>query len=263
MARLKWVGLASLLIVGCAPRNPGSHPHDMSATEHEAEAVRRDAAATEHAAQYDPAASITTVDCARLGGLTTGHYNGPCWTVVTNPTQEHLAAAEQQRSMAAEHRAASAELREVEATACAGISDDDRDVSPFLHLTDISGVEALVDARPDVKTGSTISPSRETADSAQATTWTRGAVVTFRAVPGLTAEYLQRTVDCHLARNAVLGHVVPEMPDCPLVPRGAVATVSSTGTGFAVAIGSDDAEAAADILARARRLVDAAPLINP
>ena len=65
-----------------------------------------------------------------------------------------------------------------------------------------------------------------------------GAIVEFRAVPGLTAEWLQRMVDCHIARNAALGHDVPEMPDCPLVPKGASAQVASTGAGFSVAIRS-------------------------
>lgn len=83
---------------------------------------------------------------------------------------------------------------------------------------------------------------------------TAGAVVTFRAVPGLTAEWLQRLVDCHLARNAARGHVVPEMPNCPLVPKGAAATVRSTGDGFAVSISSSDDATAREIRARAERL---------
>jgi hypothetical protein len=81
-----------------------------------------------------------------------------------------------------------------------------------------------------------------------------GASIVLRAVPGLTAEWLQRLVDCHLARNAALGHDVPEMPDCPLVPRGVSARVRSVGNGFAVDVRSEDPDVAADVLARARRL---------
>lgn len=84
-----------------------------------------------------------------------------------------------------------------------------------------------------------------------------GAVVTVRAVEGLTTEWLQRVVGCHLARNAAVGHDMPEMPGCPLVPKGASASVSSAGAGFAVTIRSADDEAAADILARARGLTPA------
>jgi hypothetical protein len=32
----------------------------------------------------------------------------------------------------------------------------------------------------------------------------RGSVIAFRAVPGLTTKWLQRTIDCHLARNAAM-----------------------------------------------------------
>jgi hypothetical protein len=79
--------------------------------------------------------------------------------------------------------------------------------------------------------------------------------VTIRAVPGLTAEWLQRVVDCHVARNAALGHVVPEMPYCPLVPKGVHATVSSVHGGFAVAIRADDGEGAQEVLRRAEALI--------
>ena len=162
------------------------------------------------------------------------------WTSVTAPTDANRRAVEEHRRRAAEHRAASAALRGAEARACVGISPEDRDGSPFDHTADIESVAPLKEWR-------------------RRNRWQYeemvGATVTFRAVPGLTAEWLQRVVDCHLARNASLGHVVPEMPDCPLVPEGATATVSSTGRGFAVAIRSNDPAAAKEILARAERLV--------
>jgi hypothetical protein len=41
---------------------------------------------------------------------------------------------------------------------------------------------------------------------------TEGAVISFRATPGLTAQWLQRVIDCHLARNAALGHTVGGLP---------------------------------------------------
>ena len=80
------------------------------------------------------------------------------------------------------------------------------------------------------------------------------AVVVFRAVPGMTAEWLQRLVDCHVARNAALGHDVPEMSSCPLVPKGAHATVTATSGGFAVAIRGDDEATSREILRRAEAL---------
>ena len=85
-----------------------------------------------------------------------------------------------------------------------------------------------------------------------------GAIVTFLAVPGMTPEWLQRLIDCHLARNAALGHVVLEMPDCPLVLRGVSAHAGATENGFEVAISSEDADTAKQIQARAQRLQRAA-----
>ena len=88
--------------------------------------------------------------------------------------------------------------------------------------------------------------------SLKSASWTSTA--TFRAVPGMTVEWLQRVVDCHLARNAVLGHVAPEMPNCPLVPEGVTARVRSTGNGFAVDLRADDSTTVREIVARTDRL---------
>jgi len=61
-------------------------------------------------------------------------------------------------------------------------------MSPFDHPEDIISV----------------TPSKQSAASASKlmpVEHLTGAVVTFRAVPGMTAEWLQRVVDCHLARS--------------------------------------------------------------
>jgi hypothetical protein len=158
---------------------------------------------------------------------------------VTNPTSEHLEHADQHRKAAAEHRAAAQALRDAESRACIGIADADRDESPFDHREDVDGVAPLY-------IGSATNPR-----SAQRLV---GASVTFRAVPGMTAQWLQRVVDCHLARNSALGHDVPEMAYCPLVPKGASATVKPTQTGFAVEIHGDTQDAALEIWRRAQAL---------
>jgi hypothetical protein len=119
------------------------------------------------------------------------------------------------------------------------MSPDDRDMSPFDHREDITSVVALTTSGGGILT----SKPR-----------TLGAVVTFRAVPGMTAEWLQRVVDCHLARNASLGNDVPEMPSCPLVPKGVAARVASTGDGFAVSIQAEDSKTAQEVLSRAQQL---------
>jgi hypothetical protein len=81
--------------------------------------------------------------------------------------------------MAADHRAASQALRDAEARACVGISDDDRDMSPVMHRDDIASVEPL-----NVALGS------EKAQIARM----EGAVLAFRAAPEMTAEWLHRIV---------------------------------------------------------------------
>jgi hypothetical protein len=213
----------------------------MSAAQHEREAEAHAATGETHAEQYDPSATTTRERCrARAGGAANAgaDIGDICWTSVTNPTQTHLRQAAEHRRHAADHRAGSAALRDAEASACVGLSQEDRDMSPFDHAEDIASVEPLAEL--------------ETSDAASRRT--AGAVVTFRAVPGMTAEWLQRVIDCHLARNASLGHVVPEMPNCPLVPNGAQARVSSTASGFAIAIRSADSATAREILSRAQRL---------
>ena len=79
----------------------------------------------------------------------------------------------------------------------------------------------------------------------------------FRALPGLTVEWLQHEMNCHSARAAAVGFSMPEMAYCPLMLKGAKATVSSAGDGFAVRIESDDPDTAKQILTRAQALVAA------
>lgn len=205
----------------------------MSAAQHDRRGREEELVAQQHAGQYDPNA----VDEQALCPVATKQAQ-VCWTSVRNPTAEHLGLAEEHRRRAVEHRAASAVLRAAEERACIGIPPDDRDMSPFERFEDIVSVEPL-QVRTTMK-----EPLYRNA----------GAIVTFLAVPGMTPEWLQRLVDCHLARNAALGHVVLEMPDCPLVPRGVSAHASATENGFEVAISSEDADTAGQILARAQRL---------
>lgn len=230
--------MISLLVMACATTPVGAQPHDMSADEHDREAEQHDRVAQTHAEQYDARATAVRSACAPPLGT---EATAVCWSSVRNPTAEHVRAAEAHRAAAAGHRAASAALREAEASTCAGIAAQDRDMSPFEHVEDIASVKPLIE---DVTTDA----------QEPLVTRTAGAVVTFRAVPGLTAEWLQRIINCHLARNATRGHVVEEMPDCPLVPKGVIVRVSSTGDGFAVSIRADDEATAREILARAERL---------
>lgn len=215
--------------LGCAA-DPGTQPHDMSAAQHEAMAKNEESAAAGHTQQHDPSATNATEVCSGKGG---------CWTSTSNPTAQHGDDAKHHRELAAKHRAAAAALWDAEKRACAGISDDDRDTSPFYHREDIQSVSVLT----------------ETVNSGKSSTQKEvGATVVFRAVPGMTGEWLQRVVDCHLARAAAVGHDMPEMSYCPLMLKGVKAKVTSAGNGFAVNLSADDAATVAEIKKRARDL---------
>ena len=220
-----------LALAGCA--SPGTAPQDMSATQHEAMAKQEDTAAADHAAQHDPNATAKTERCPRGQSI-------PCWTSTANPTQKHASDAESHKEMAAKHRAAAGALAQAEATACSGIDAEDRDESPFYHREDIASVAPI---------------ERNVTQGRQSTTVGAGATVTFRAVPMLTAEWLQHEVNCHLARGASMGFNMPEMSYCPLMLKGVKATVSRAGDGLAVQVTSDDASTAKEILSRAQALV--------
>ena len=239
MRHLTIVVLLTAGLSACAS-TPGARPHDMSAADHEAMANQQAQESAAHSAQYDSKKTVGTRLCSSAAeeSFAPGGTEPRCWTENINPTSAHLDEAEKHTKMAADHRAASKALRDAEGSACVGISAQDRDMSPFHHREDITSVEPI-DGRVGPKSTMTN---------------VSGATVVFRAVPGMTAEFLQRVVDCHLARNAALGHVVPEMPYCPLVLKGVTARVSSTGDGFAVAIRADDAATAAQVFERARAL---------
>ena len=168
---------------------------------------------------YDPAAVPRWSGCPGYGYLpgrdAPGHSPGspyfpgyagcyPYWTSVANPTQYHLDEARRRRAIADQHRAASKKLRDAEARACQGVPPADRDTSPFARVEDIDRVETL----------------RST--SARDPTSVEGARIVFRALPAMTAEWLQRLVTCHAARDAAIGfrgpdrrHVADRRPQRP------------------------------------------------
>jgi hypothetical protein len=223
-----WLVGVIVQFAGCAS-TPGARPeensvagHEQAASQHEAEA----AAAAENCKRGTPPAGTV------------------CWTSVTNPNPHVQKEVAKHEKMAADHRAASQALRDAEAGACAGVSPKDRDESPFAHREDIEGVDMITSALGGRSGGFRLN----------------GASVRFRALPGMTAEWLQRVVDCHMARNAAMGYAMPEMSYCPLMLRDVTATVTSTGRGFAIAVRSDSVETATEIKRRAEALLPAGPV---
>jgi hypothetical protein len=179
-------------------------------------------------------------ECPRDAGATPEGWF-ICWTSVRSGTPAERSAAEARRKRAAQQRAASPALREAEARACSGVHPDDLHTSPFEHVEDIARIVVLRSRWQSPGRG--FRGSRPT-----------GALVTFRRAEGMTVDSLQRVVDCHLARNAALGHAVPELPSCPLVPRGVRAQVSSTSAGLAVTLQATHPRAGREIARRVRSL---------
>ena len=140
---------------------------------------------------------------------------------------------------AAAHRAAAEALRGEEAWACAGIAEADRDASP-LRPEVIESVSRLEDTTISTKTGP---PHRLV-----------GAVISVRAAPGLTGEWLQRSIHCHVARIALRGNDPPGMEACPFAPGDLEVRVSSSGEGFRIELRASTAKVAEEILRRAQVL---------
>ena len=158
-----------------------------------------------------------------------------CWSSTPDRIAEEQKLARLQMKLAAEHRARVQALRDAEERACSEVTAYDRAVSPFSHQADIRDVSPLVDEAKPV--GSKVV----------------GIVVVFREVRGLTVERLQRIADCHVARNEALGHDVPELHDCPLVPR--VTTHVALGfRGVTITIRGRDAAAVNEVLRRSRTI---------
>ena len=241
---IHWGSFVAMAFVSACAGTPGAAPHDMSVQGHEHAAEAADASAAQHGGHYDPESAVTRTKCPGPQRNTdTDAGNVACWTSEVNPTKEHLAEAERMRKAAADHRAASQALRDAEAAACTGLSESDRDTSPLQRPGDIVAVQEL----------------RAPSGSYRAAGLTRisGAKVTIRAVPGLTKEYLQRLVSCHLARNSSMGHAMAEMATCPLGVKGATATVEGEGGAFVVRGTSEEDASATEIVKRARTLAPA------
>lgn len=216
-----------VFLLACGGAAPGVRPHDMSAAAHEHAAELELGRAAEDAARYDPDAGIVDPCDPRMAS---------CFTAMRNPTEQYRDHAEQHRRRAAQHRDAAVTLRTAEATACAGVSLDDRERGPFARTDAILAVRPLLDPRGHDKPR------------------LAGTVIVLRARAGVTVESVRRIVACHRAHVATLGYAVPALTDCPLVPRGSQVDVRAARDGIAIEIRLADPRTANEILARSERL---------
>lgn len=220
--------LAAPLVLALGRASSGTEPHAMTAARHEAAAKGEEQTAAEH------------------GRCPAGYGGRACaagWSSYENLAKYHIAEAGRHRETAERHRAASQALRAAEARACVDVPDADRDISPFFHTQDIvaTGIVYAFNGPYGQKSGDA------------------GASVTFKALPGMTAEWLQRVVDCHLARNAVVGDSDGVMSYCPLAVPHVSAQVRSAGNGFEVDIRSDDKGSVKEVIKRVQALTGNPP----
>ncbi|MCL2448253.1 MAG: hypothetical protein FWD17_04850 [Polyangiaceae bacterium] len=127
-------------------------------------------------------------------------------------------------------------LRADEASACAEVPVEDRDLGPLASRSRIAGVEDLSEH---------VHP-KELAQPV-------GAAIVVRATPGLTAEWLGRLISCHMAHHAVVGNGIADAAS-PLFVSDARIAVSSTGDGFRISITANDVDAARQIIERAHAM---------
>jgi hypothetical protein len=134
-------------------------------------------------------------------------------------------------------------------SACAGGEPPAADAASIEHacagLPDALVARTVADLRASVEG---VEPLRD--GSTKLTPRLLGAVVQVRATPGMTAEWLERVLQCDAARQGPSASCTPEA--CPLAPAGASRNVTPTPTGFAIALRSRDLDVAHEIDRRAR-----------
>lgn len=212
-------------IAGACASPPHVAPYAMTAPEHDRAASTHAEASRREQREFDPDGAVL-FPCMLLGmrGVT---GNGNCWSEMKNPTQPHLASAEEHRQRAEEHRAASALLRQRAADACRDVPVEDR--VPARLVTSIDAPEILRD--PD--DGRVV-----------------GVLLPVRVPQDVSAERLRASIDCELARRAAFGG--PDGGSIIGAPRARIsARVVTRPLGLGIELRSEDPATAA-------RLVDAA-----
>ncbi len=232
------------LVAACAgsapaPERPKSYREHMDeAAAHERDAVTHEAMAADaeragrgsasYACGNQPLSDQTTSGGERVTSWV------PCWSVSHDASAAHDAAAERLREEARQHRAVARNLLDVERTFCTGLPADELTHTPLYHRHDIAGVE----------------PYREGGELA-------GARITFKAVPGLSPDYLSHALLCHRARMATLGYPTTYMAYDPAMLVHTHLAVDDQGGPIVVTIRADDDVTAAAVWSRAQALLNA------
>ena len=134
--------------------------------------------------------------------------------------------------------------QKVDTMACVGVPEIEINGSPLTNPDDVRAVQEIKPDQPVSET-ETVVPRG-------------GARILLRAQPGMTAEWLQRIAECHMARVAV--STPATLTTSPLDVKGALVSVQSTGNGFSVDITSPDVKISREILTRARAIRPLQPI---
>jgi hypothetical protein len=127
---------------------------------------------------------------------------------------------------------------------CVGVPEVEPNGSPLVNPNDVRAIQEIKPATPVSET-ETVVPRG-------------GARILLRAQPGMTAEWLQRIAECHMARVAVAKPAM--LSTSPLDVKGALVSVQSMGNAFAVDITSPDVKVSKEILVRAHALKPLQPI---
>ena len=152
--------------------------------------------------------------------------------------EEHERAAALDPTASADHLAAARDLRRLELAACVDVPEVDRERGPFARRERIAEVDIVHDK---------LYPKWP----AQAV----GVSVALRAAPGMTEQWVGRVLECHLAHRALVGATASQQA-CPLDAEDTRVAVSSTSTGFRVAITSRDPAVARSVIDSCLALVN-------
>ena len=235
---------AGVAACGSSQQEETLPPRHLSATEHHNEALRHDREARARDAARKPRGEAAAGQQAEYGCYEEGREmpeptSGgerievlrPCWTAVTRSSSDNQKDAAAHRREAARHRRMAESLWRAEKRACAGLSQADIEQSPFSHRDDIVRVEPL-----------------------RAGNQARGARVVFRAVRGLSADWMQKAITCHQARAAALGYPPQAMSYDPLMAAPTRTTVEQRGEEIVVTVTASRDDEAAAVLGRAQAL---------
>jgi hypothetical protein len=232
------VCIAGLAACAGSAQRPPAGPDDRSwsdrmasAREHDQLAAAHEQAAGEAEAQRGPGTlacpDLNLNDQLRTGGIGRVTDWQPCWDVTEEADMRHRYAADAERKAAQRDRQGAAQLAQAEMAACRGIPEQERQHSVFAHRQEISEVI----------------PHREAGQ-------VRGAWIVFKPVPGVTAHWVRRDIDCQRARWALHGKP-SNVADPTLVPGAQIQVVDRHGH-VEVLVQTDTIDAGELALARAR-----------